>query len=620
MIRYISKNKQLFLLPGIVYGTVEELIEFFDTNTIIGFDTETTGFSVINDNVLCYQIGNRNDQFVVDHSSYPIQQFKSYFESSNKLWLLQNFKFDGRFLIKYGINIWPMKVFDTFLAECVLNTGLTDVGLGLDDIVWKYCNYKLDKTTRGQINSLGLTTRVIKYAAEDVEYLEEVMNTQLVKIKEYNLENVMDLENQVVKVFTYMEYYGVKLDVDKWKEVIKTVDLEVTKLISELDSMLYQDKRFIPFLPRYTQGTLFDLPKREVEVNWSSNQQKLAICRKIQPELESVGDRELQRIKHLHPLIKKLVEFTKFSKLQSSFGKKFLSFVNSDGRIRASIWQILSTGRISVSEPNLNQIPSKGDLAKVIRSCFIPEPGYKIVGGDFSGMELRIIAEFSNDPVWIDAFKEGKDLHSVLCAMTFDIPIEDVKKETPFKKGVTYRDVQKTISFGLSYGMSEFKLADTMEIAVKEAKEIITKFFKSVPKVEKFLTGLGNLGKRRGYIKTSAPFGRIRWFGNWEAAIETDDFKVLGEIERASKNSPIQGTNGDIIKQALIDVQEEIFKNNWDVKIILAVYDEIQTECIDSQSLDWKVKLDELMVNAAKKVIKNTPIVVDCSINNFWRK
>jgi DNA polymerase I-like protein with 3'-5' exonuclease and polymerase domains len=168
--------------------------------------------------------------------------------------------------------------------------------------------------------------------------------------------------------------------------------------------------------------------------------------------------------------------------------------------------------------------------------------------------------------------------------------------------------------------MSEFKLADTMEIAVKEAKEIITKFFKSVPKVEKFLTGLGNLGKKRGYIKTSAPFGRIRWFGNWEAAIETDDFKVLGEIERASKNSPIQGTNGDIIKQALIDVQEEIFKNNWDVKIILAVYDEIQTECVDSQSLDWKVKLDELMVNAAKKVIKNTPIVVDCSINDYWRK
>lgn len=235
MIRYISKNKQLFLLPGIIYGEIEEVIKFLDTNTIIGFDTETTGFSVIDDNVLCYQIGNRNDQFVIDHSSYPLQQFKKYFEDSSKTWLFQNFKFDGRFLIKYGVHVWSMKVFDTFLAECVLNTGLKNVGLGLDDIVWKYCNFKLDKTVRGQINALGLTTRVIKYAAEDVEYLEDVMNEQIKKLKELNLENVMNLENEVVKVFTYMEYHGVKLNVDRWKEVIKTVDIEVDKLIKSLE-------------------------------------------------------------------------------------------------------------------------------------------------------------------------------------------------------------------------------------------------------------------------------------------------------------------------------------------------------------------------------------------------
>jgi len=193
---------------------------------------------------------------------------------------------------------------------------------------------------------------------------------------------------------------------------------------------------------------MFDYVQAKTEINWASNQQKLAVCQKIEPLMISVGDRELQRIKSKHPIVKTLISYNKYKKLQSSFGKKFLDFVDVDSRIRASIWQILSTGRISVSEPNLNQIPSKGDLAKVIRSCFIPEAGYKIVGGDFSGMELRIIAEFSKDPVWLNAFKDGQDLHSVLCAMTFGIPIEDVKKETPFKKGVTYRDVQKTINFG----------------------------------------------------------------------------------------------------------------------------------------------------------------------------
>jgi DNA polymerase-1 len=619
MIYFISNKKQLFQNPNINECSIEKLQEWLELNDVIGFDTETTGFDIIECELLCYQIGNYETQFVVDSDSYPITLFKQQFEEPHNLWLAQNFKFDGRFLLKHGIDIWKLNVYDTFLAECILTTGIENRNLGLDDLALKYCNVKLDKTIRGEINRIGLSSRVIKYAADDVMYLEDIMNQQLVKIKEYDLENVLKLENEVIKVFTLMEYHGVKLNVEKWKEVIKTVDVESDKLEKLLDNIVLTDNLFIPFRPKYTQIQLFGEPE-PLNINWSSNQQKLSICKAIDPTLESVGDRELQRIKSKHELVKELISYNKFKKLQSSFGKKFLTFVSKDSRIRSNIWPILSTGRISVSEPNLNQIPSKGELGKVIRSCFIPEKNYKIVGGDFSGMELRIIAEFSKDEVWLNAFKDGQDLHSVLCAMTFDIPIEDVKKETPFKKGVSYRDVQKTINFGLAYGMSEFKLADTMEIPVKDAKDIITKFFKAVPKVEKFLTGLGNLGKKRGFIKTSAPYKRIRWFEQWEHAVETENFGVMGSIERASKNTPIQGTNGDIIKQALIDVQEEIYKNNWDCKIILAVYDEIQTECHESQAEKWKVKLDELMVNAAKKVLLEVPVVVDCGIHDYWQK
>jgi DNA polymerase-1 len=620
MIYYVSKNKQLFQSSIIVEAGIESVYNWLDTNNIIGFDTETTGFSVIKDGLLCYQIGNRSTQYVIDSGSFPIELFSKYFEDSNKLFILQNFKFDGRFLLKHNVDIWKMNIFDTFLAECLLTTGLITRGLGLDDIVWKYCSVKLDKSIRGEISRIGLSSKVIQYAADDVVYLEDVMNKQIELLKEHSLMNVMALENNVVKVFTLMEYHGVKLNVSKWNEVIVTVNAESVALEDSLNDVVLTDSKFKDFRPKYTQMSMFDYVQAKTDINWASNQQKLAVCQKIDSSMQSVGDRELQRIKSKHPLVKTLISYNKYKKLQSSFGKKFLDFVDVDGRIRANIWQILSTGRISVSEPNLNQIPSKGELAKVIRSCFIPEPGYKIVGGDYSGMELRIIAEFSKDPVWLNAFKDGQDLHSVLCAMTFDIPIEDVKKETPFKKGVTYRDIQKTISFGLAYGMSEFKLADTMDIPVAQAKAIIDKFFKAVPKVEKFLTGLGNLGKARGYIKSSQPFSRIRWFEQWQHAVETKDFKILGEIERASKNTPIQGTNGDIIKQALIDVQEEIYLNNWDVKIILAVYDEIQTECVDSQTAAWKIKLDELMVTAAKKVLKDCPVVVDCSINEFWQK
>ena len=619
MIYFISKNKQLFQNPNINDCEIEKLVDWLKVNTVIGFDTETTGFSIIESDLLCYQIGNYETQFVVDSKSYPVTMFKDQFEDKDKLWLLQNFKFDGRFLLKHGIDIWKLNVYDTFLAECILTTGIESRDVSLEGLAMKYCNVKLDKTVRGEINRIGLSSRVIKYAAEDVMYLEDIMNQQLAKIEELELQNVLKLENEVIKVFTLMEYHGVKLNVDKWKEVIKTVDIEADKLEKILDNIILTDNKFIPFRPKYTQMALFG-DNEALNINWSSNQQKLSICKTIEPTLESVGDRELQRIKYKHGIIKELISYNKFKKLQSSFGKKFLDFVDKDGRIRANIWPILSTGRISVSEPNLNQIPSKGELGKIIRSCFIPEKGYKIVGGDFSGMELRIIAEFSKDEVWLNAFKEGKDLHSVLCAMTFDIPESDAKKETPFKKGVTYRDVQKTINFGLAYGMSEFKLADTMEISVSDAKAIITKFFKAVPKVEKFLTGLGELGKKRGFIRTSAPYRRIRWFEQWQHAVETENFGVMGSIERASKNTPIQGSNGDIIKQALIDVQQEIYDNNWDVKIILAVYDEIQTETRADQAEAWKVKLDELMVNAAKKVLLEVPVVVDCSIHDHWQK
>lgn len=165
--------------------------------------------------------------------------------------------------------------------------------------------------------------------------------------------------------------------------------------------------------------------------------------------------------------------------------------------------------------------------------------------------------------------------------------------------------------------MSKFKLADTMQISVEEADKIIQRFFKVVPKVEYFLNTLGNLAKSRGFIKTAPPYGRIRWFDGYN---DSDNFKRLGEIERAGKNSPIQGTNADIIKLALIETQEYIDSNNLPINILLSVYDEIQTECPEELAEQWKQDLDNIMVKAASSVIKTVPVVVDCKIADYWDK
>jgi DNA polymerase I len=615
MVYLITTNNELFKSDTYSIISKEEAYSKIEACNIIELDTETTGFDPHTCNLLTQQFGTENDQFVIDNKTIDPLYFKSILES-DKLFILQNAKFDLRFFLKLGINI--KNVYDTFLVECILTTGIEDRKLGLDALAMKYCNAVLDKSIRGGIHREGLTTRVVKYCADDVTYLKEIMDKQMVEVKKYNLENVVNLENEVTKVFAKMEYTGISINKEKWLEVSEITEQSTIDIESKLDSILKGEPKLSKYIPKYVQTNLFDFEERELNINWGSAKQKLEILKDLGFDTDSTGDRFLQINKDKHPLIKEMVSYNKYSKLASAFGKEFLKFINKNtGRIHYSVWQILSTGRISVSEPNLNQIPSKGDLGKQIRNCFIPKEGYKIVGGDFSGMELRIIAEFSKDPLWINAFLEGKDLHSVLCAATFDIPITDVKKETPFKKNVSYRDIQKTINFGLAYGMSKFKLADTMQIPVSEADKIIKKFFKVVPKVELFLNQLGELAKSRGYIKTGQPYGRIRWFEGYE---NKENFIRQGEIERAGKNSPIQGTNGDIIKSALIKVQRYIDDNNLPINILLSVYDEIQTECPEELSINWKNELDRLMVEAAQEVIKTIPIVVDCKISDYWDK
>lgn len=614
MIYLVTNNISLFDNEDYCIMDKATAYSYLNQFNEIELDTETTGFDPHTCSLLTQQFGIGEHQFVIDNKTIDPLYYKSILQDPERTFILQNAKFDLRFFLKLGINI--KNVYDTFLAECLLTAGLDERNLGLDSIVLKYCNKKLDKSIRGNIHKEGLTTRVVKYCADDVTYLKEVKEKQEIKISNKSLNKVLELENKAVVVFAKMEYTGININSNKWLSISKITESNTKKCENELDNLVLNEPKLLKYHPKYSQLNLFDYEERKLNINWGSAKQKLDVVKDLGFKTDSTGDRFLQTNKSKHPLIHKLIEYNKFSKLQSSFGKEFLKNINkSTGRIHYNVWQILSTGRISVSEPNLNQIPSKGELGKEIRSCFIPQKGYKIVGGDFSGMELRIIAEFSQDPLWVNAFKDGHDLHSVLCAATFDIPITDVKKETPFKAGVIYRDVQKTINFGLAYGMSKFKLADTMQISVEQADEIIKKFFKIVPNVEKFLTSLGNLGKQRFFIRTGPPFGRIRFFKD-----PGNDFSKLGAIERASKNHPIQGTNGDIIKLALIKVQEYIDLNNLDVNILLSVYDEIQTECIESFAEDWKLILNELMINAAKEVIKTVPIIVDCKVSNYWEK
>jgi DNA polymerase-1 len=458
---YFITNQRFIETEDIKQGSFQQCIEYISNIYEIGVDTETEGFDPYTKKILSIQVGDYTDQFFIEWMSLTKKQtlqLKEILESKDKLILLQNAKFDLKFL--YLQFIYPQNIYDTFLAECILTTGYKDIDrdLSLKGLTNKYCKIDLDKSVRSKISSEGLSNRVIIYGANDIKYLSKIKKRQVHLIYKYSLEKVLELENEVVKVFAKLENNGICLNTKEWLDISDLVEKERTRIELEMDNLIYKlgrstnniTNKLTKYCRIYKQQSLFFEPtKRNTYINWSSNNQKLKLLKDLGLKVTSVGDKVLQSNKYKHELIPLLLEYTKHNKLANTFGRKFLNFINPvTNRIHYNVWQILSTGRISVSNPNLNQIPSHGKIGKRIRSSFIPQEGYKIVGGDYSGMELRIIAEYSKDPTWVNAFNNGEDLHSKLCAMTFNMPIENVRKPFPPKPTFTYRDVQKTINFG----------------------------------------------------------------------------------------------------------------------------------------------------------------------------
>lgn len=626
MVYFITKQTRLESHPDIHLSNLDYMFEYFEDKDEIQIDSETEGFFDHKNRMICLQIGTEEHQFVIEtkflDKSERDKISNKLLNNPNKLKLFHNAKFDIQFLWFEGFKVCT--VYDTMLAECILNAGkdTEDGFFTLGKTCLRYCNIQLDKEIRGIIHREGLSSRVIFYAAEDVEHLSKIKSIQLSTLIELGLGEistqdiytVLGLENNAVLSFSEMEYYGVKVDSQKWINIKSLVNTEEERVLTALDEEVVQNPKLSKYWFQYQD--LFTSAKPKVNINWSSPVQKLKLLNEI-GTFTSTKQQELEKFKRKYKIVDLLIKYNKVHKLKTAFSDKLEQFINPvTKRVHTNFWQILDTGRVSCSNPNLQQIPARTELGGKMRECFVVEPGYKMIGGDFSGCELRVIAEYSEDPVWLEAFMNDEDLHSKLCCLTFDIPIEDVKKPSSFKPDLKYRDIQKTINFGLAYGMSEYKLADTIEIEVSQAKAIIDKFFAAVPKVKAFLDMLGRIAVKKGRIKTPPPYGRIRWFDDYKS----DDQKVLGSIERAGKNSPIQGCNADLTKLALILLYREIHNNNLDVKIIHTVHDEIQCEVKEEIAEWWSKRMGQIMEEAGLAVVKSIPMKVDCKISDCWSK
>ena len=544
MIIFITKQSVVDSLFQIQYS-IDSLLEWMKGKSIYGVDTETTGGWNMHNRILSLQIGDTELQWVVDWQSLSREEKDAILTEMSRpdtTKVLQNAKFDLKFFFQEGHYL--RGIFDVMVAECLIHAGkeMDKGSFALLHLAKHYAGMELDKSVRGRIHAEGLSNRVIEYAAQDVECLLPICYKQHEILQSLKMANpdhqdeltVLGIENRACLCLALMEFNGMKLDTEKWAVLTADFAKELVELEKKLDDLVFADSLFEGIGKR--QMDLFG--GNSTGINWKSPQQKLALLKRINPKIEDTAERSVAKHKHEHPLIPMMQRYIKLTKLYTGFALALPKMINRyTGRIHTSFWQNLKTGRISSSDPNMQNIPARTKEGKTMRSCFTTAPGYKMVGGDFSGIELRVLAELSQDETWLEVFRSGGDLHSILCSRTFNIPLEDVKKDSPFKEGVSYRDVQKTLDFMVPYGGGADKLSDILQIARDDAEGIITQFMQSVPKVSQLLHKLERYAIDNKKSISPPPYRRIRWM-EWRELWESHS------IGRQGRNHPkLYGVN-----------------------------------------------------------------------------
>jgi DNA polymerase I-like protein with 3'-5' exonuclease and polymerase domains len=397
----------------------------------------------------------------------------------------------------------------------------------------------------------------------------------------------------------------------------------------------------------------FLIPSGQCTINWNSTDQVLPIFKCVEPQLKNLSAESLGKTSH--SIVQDYEDYKDTLKLISSFGEKFITKnLEPDGKIRTSFDQVKTTGRMSSSKPNMQQIPAKETVGNKYRNAFIAPKNFVYVSNDYISQELIIISYLSKDPVWLEALSKGQDLHSVAaelvfgrkwreaaepdkCEYYFAHTTKDGKQVAVYskvkcscKKHKHMRNGVKTINFGLAYGMSKFKLASTLRITVQEAAQLIEDYFKAFPGIKGLLDYLGHFGVRNGYIQTIWPFYRRRWFPYWKWYTRFIDYHIrnidyhggLGEIERASKNMPIQGTSADLTKTAIYLIYEHIHEHKLEDKVYLVMQVHDQIDCIVHKDFaqEWAVTQTRIMEDAALWIIPTGTLKAEASITERWSK
>ncbi|MBT7098752.1 hypothetical protein HN937_15335, partial [Candidatus Poribacteria bacterium] len=489
-------------------------------------------------------------------------------------------------------------VVDTMLIEQVLRNGRrAEGGNGLAAVVERYTRKKVSKEEQQSfINHTGDFTKAqLEYARRDVIYPLEVLHKQMPLVRKAGLEHTVKLECLAVTAIADIELNGVAIDQERWMGIAQQAQEKATEFHGKLD------EQFESYIEQTGEQVLFTAGRI---INYDSDRQLRDALLHLGIEVESTSKAVLASLEH--PVGQVILEYRQHQKIVSTYGATFLEHVHrKTGRIHCDFRQLgAESGRLSSTKPNLQNIPSDSEF----RSCFIAGEGRKAITADYSGCELRILADMSQDDEFLRAFRNNEDLHSLVATMMFKVPVsKDENKEL--------RQAAKAINFGLAYGMSSKGLAAQIGCPDEEAEDLLEKYFEGFPKIASFLEQSGRLAVSRGYSTTIG--GRRRWF---DISDVDQDRRARGSIERKGKNSPIQGTNADMIKLALFRLREELHARDVDAALVNTVHDEIVVECEESIALEVQELVEKVMRAAGEYYVKSVPVDVESAIADCWSK
>jgi DNA polymerase-1 len=570
--------------------------------TSVCFDTETTGLNPLNAELVGISFSwEAHKGFYIpfpenfEEAQALIESFRPFFESTDIEKIGQNLKYDLKVLHKYKIDV-KGPLFDTMIAHYLINA---DMRHNMEVLAETYLNYSpisivdlIGKKGKNQLSMRDVSLeKLTEYAVEDADItfqLASHFKKELTDAETLKLFN--DIEIPLVKVLASMELEGIKLDT----EFLKSLSTDLNSDIASLETKIYEaaGETFNIASPKQLGVILFeklklvDKPKKTKTGQYSTAEDVLSYLAKD------------------HEIIQHILEYRGLAKLKSTYVDALPEQVlESTGHIHTEYMQtVASTGRLSSTNPNLQNIPIRTERGRQVRKAFVPRnEEYTLLAADYSQIELRVIAAMSQEETMIEAFKNGEDIHASTASKVFNVPLDEVTREQ--------RGNAKTVNFGIIYGVSAFGLSNQTDLSRTEAKELIETYYETYPKLRKYMSSQVDFARDHGYVTTLS--NRRRYLKD----INSQNAIVRGAAERNAVNAPIQGSAADVIKIAMINIYNKLEEGGFKTKMLLQVHDELVFDVYKPELQTMKVLIKEQMENA---YTLSVPLDVEMDMGKNW--